>query len=85
MKKGWGALRRFRRAAVALVALTLLPVAVAVASATGRAKAMPPSGRVIEPICFEEGKIYWLQQLVEEQVARATPAASRAASAIRGS
>lgn len=33
MKKGWGALRRFRRAAVALVALTLLPVAVAVASA----------------------------------------------------
>jgi HAD superfamily hydrolase (TIGR01490 family) len=25
------------------------------------------TGRVIEPICFEEGKIYWLQQLVEEQ------------------
>ncbi|MBW1685504.1 MAG: HAD-IB family hydrolase, partial [Deltaproteobacteria bacterium] len=24
------------------------------------------TGRVIEPICFEEGKIYWLQQLVEE-------------------
>ena len=25
------------------------------------------TGRVIDPICFEEGKIYWLQQLVEEQ------------------
>jgi HAD superfamily hydrolase (TIGR01490 family) len=25
------------------------------------------TGRVIEPICFEEGKIYWLQQFVEEQ------------------
>jgi HAD superfamily hydrolase (TIGR01490 family) len=25
------------------------------------------TGRVIEPVCFEEGKIYWLQQLVEEQ------------------
>lgn len=25
------------------------------------------TGRVIEPICFEEGKIYWLQQLVDEQ------------------
>jgi HAD superfamily hydrolase (TIGR01490 family) len=25
------------------------------------------TGRVIEPICFEEGKIYWLQQLIEEQ------------------
>jgi HAD superfamily hydrolase (TIGR01490 family) len=25
------------------------------------------TGRVVEPICFEEGKIYWLQQLVEEQ------------------
>ena len=24
------------------------------------------TGRVIEPICFEEGKIYWLQQLVDE-------------------
>jgi putative phosphoserine phosphatase/1-acylglycerol-3-phosphate O-acyltransferase len=24
------------------------------------------TGRVIEPICFEEGKIYWLQQFVEE-------------------
>jgi HAD superfamily hydrolase (TIGR01490 family) len=24
------------------------------------------TGRVVEPICFEEGKIYWLQQLVEE-------------------
>jgi HAD superfamily hydrolase (TIGR01490 family) len=25
------------------------------------------TGRVIEPICFEEGKVYWLQQLVDEQ------------------
>ncbi len=25
------------------------------------------TGRVIEPICFEEGKIYWLLQFVEEQ------------------
>ena len=25
------------------------------------------TGRVIEPICFEEGKIYWLQQLIEDQ------------------
>ena len=25
------------------------------------------TGRVIEPICFEEGKIYWLQQLIEER------------------
>jgi HAD superfamily hydrolase (TIGR01490 family) len=25
------------------------------------------TGRVIEPICFEEGKIYWLQQFLEEQ------------------
>jgi HAD superfamily hydrolase (TIGR01490 family) len=25
------------------------------------------TGRVIDPICFEEGKIYWLQQLVEKQ------------------
>jgi HAD superfamily hydrolase (TIGR01490 family) len=25
------------------------------------------TGRVIDPICFEEGKIYWLQQLVDEQ------------------
>jgi HAD superfamily hydrolase (TIGR01490 family) len=25
------------------------------------------TGRVIEPICFEEGKIYWLQQLVDTQ------------------
>jgi HAD superfamily hydrolase (TIGR01490 family) len=25
------------------------------------------TGRVEEPICFGEGKIYWLQQLVEEQ------------------
>ena len=24
------------------------------------------TGRVIDPICFEEGKIYWLQQLIEE-------------------
>ena len=25
------------------------------------------TGRVVEPICFEEGKIYWLQQLVDDQ------------------
>jgi len=25
------------------------------------------TGRVIEPVCFEEGKVYWLQQLIEEQ------------------
>ena len=25
------------------------------------------TGRVIEPICFEEGKIYWLQEFIEEQ------------------
>ena len=25
------------------------------------------TGRVIDPICFEEGKIYWLQQLIEEE------------------
>ena len=25
------------------------------------------TGRVVEPICFEDGKIYWLQQLVEAQ------------------
>jgi len=25
------------------------------------------TGRVIEPICFDEGKIYWIQQLVEDQ------------------
>jgi HAD superfamily hydrolase (TIGR01490 family) len=25
------------------------------------------TGRVVEPICFEDGKIYWLQQLVDEQ------------------
>ena len=25
------------------------------------------TGRVIDPICFEEGKIYWLQQLIDEQ------------------
>jgi HAD superfamily hydrolase (TIGR01490 family) len=25
------------------------------------------TGRVVEPICFEEGKIYWLQHLVDEQ------------------
>jgi HAD superfamily hydrolase (TIGR01490 family) len=24
------------------------------------------TGRVIEPICFEEGKIYWLQQFIDE-------------------
>ncbi len=24
------------------------------------------AGRVIEPICFEEGKIYWLQQFIDE-------------------
>jgi putative phosphoserine phosphatase/1-acylglycerol-3-phosphate O-acyltransferase len=25
------------------------------------------TGRLIEPICFEEGKIYWVQQFIEEQ------------------
>ena len=25
------------------------------------------TGRVIDPICFEEGKIYWLQQFIEDQ------------------
>jgi len=25
------------------------------------------TGRVVEPICFEDGKIYWLNQLVERQ------------------
>ncbi len=25
------------------------------------------TGRVIEPICFEEGKIYWLTQFIEEE------------------
>ena len=25
------------------------------------------TGRVIDPICFEEGKIYWIQQLIEEE------------------
>lgn len=25
------------------------------------------TGRVVDPICFEQGKIYWLQQLIEEQ------------------
>jgi HAD superfamily hydrolase (TIGR01490 family) len=25
------------------------------------------TGRVVEPICFEEGKIYWIQQLIEEE------------------
>jgi putative phosphoserine phosphatase/1-acylglycerol-3-phosphate O-acyltransferase len=25
------------------------------------------TGRVIDPICFEEGKIYWLQQLVDQE------------------
>jgi HAD superfamily hydrolase (TIGR01490 family) len=25
------------------------------------------TGRVIDPICFEEGKIYWLQQLIDEK------------------
>ncbi len=25
------------------------------------------TGRVIEPICFEEGKIYWLQQFIDDQ------------------
>ncbi len=25
------------------------------------------TGRVLEPICFDEGKIYWIQQLIEEQ------------------
>jgi HAD superfamily hydrolase (TIGR01490 family) len=25
------------------------------------------TGRVVEPICFEEGKIYWIQQFIEQQ------------------
>lgn len=25
------------------------------------------TGRVIEPVCFEEGKIYWLEQFIEDQ------------------
>jgi len=25
------------------------------------------TGRVVEPICFEEGKIYWIRQFIEEQ------------------
>jgi len=25
------------------------------------------TGRVVDPICFEEGKIYWLQQLIEQE------------------
>jgi HAD superfamily hydrolase (TIGR01490 family) len=25
------------------------------------------TGRVVEPICFEEGKIYWLQQFIDQQ------------------
>lgn len=25
------------------------------------------TGRVVEPICFEEGKIYWVQQLIEDE------------------
>lgn len=25
------------------------------------------TGRVIDPICFEEGKIYWLQQFIDER------------------
>jgi putative phosphoserine phosphatase/1-acylglycerol-3-phosphate O-acyltransferase len=25
------------------------------------------TGRVVEPVCFDQGKIYWLQQLIEEQ------------------
>ena len=25
------------------------------------------TGRVIEPICFEEGKVYWVQQLIESE------------------
>ena len=25
------------------------------------------TGRVIDPICFEEGKIYWLQQFIDEK------------------
>ncbi len=25
------------------------------------------TGRVVEPICFEEGKIYWLQKLIDDQ------------------
>ena len=24
------------------------------------------TGRVVEPVCFEEGKIYWIQQFIEE-------------------
>jgi putative phosphoserine phosphatase/1-acylglycerol-3-phosphate O-acyltransferase len=25
------------------------------------------TGRVVEPICFEEGKIYWIQHFIEQQ------------------
>ena len=25
------------------------------------------TGRVVEPVCFEEGKIYWLQQFIEAE------------------
>lgn len=25
------------------------------------------TGRVVDPICFDEGKIYWIQQLIEER------------------
>jgi putative phosphoserine phosphatase/1-acylglycerol-3-phosphate O-acyltransferase len=25
------------------------------------------TGRVLEPLCFDEGKIYWIQQFIEEQ------------------
>jgi HAD superfamily hydrolase (TIGR01490 family) len=25
------------------------------------------TGRVLEPLCFDEGKIYWVQQFVEEE------------------
>jgi phosphoserine phosphatase len=25
------------------------------------------TGRVVEPICFEEGKIHWLRQFIDEQ------------------
>ena len=25
------------------------------------------TGRVVEPICFEEGKIFWLKKLIEDQ------------------
>jgi putative phosphoserine phosphatase/1-acylglycerol-3-phosphate O-acyltransferase len=25
------------------------------------------TGRVLEPLCFDEGKIYWIQQLIDEQ------------------